>query len=331
VSAAPPPAAPVPTEARAPVFVIGYVRSGTTLLRRMLDAHPELFVLQELDEFQRLPPRLGRRGLPDRAALEAFLAALPPFYLRRIYDPERFRALAAPRLPLATPEVFRLLKASARAAAAKPGARWGHKEPHEWPFVYRLRVWFPDAQFLHIVRRPHDVAASVAHYREVKLHSKPTTTVISAWHWRESVRSVTAEAARLGPGRYLRLRYEDLAARPEATLARIAHFLGIDPGGVAHMLRFHEQPLEGHAGRHMSRVREPVSHDRESRAERSLSGRRRRDIDWICRREMAELGYAPLGAGPPGRLRRAGLDLLCAGLWLAWRGLRATRRLRGRL
>lgn len=81
----------------------------------------------------------------------------------------------------------------------------------------------------------------------------------------------------------------------------------------------------------MDRARTPVSADRESRAERSLSEHRRRDIDWICRREMAELGYAPLGTGRPGALRRLGLDCLCLGLWLAWRGLRASRRLRGRL
>ncbi len=315
---------------RPPFFVVGYVRSGTTLFRRMLDAHPDLYVLLELDEFLRIPREVGK-GLADEAALNAFVERLPIFYKEQVYDMDRFREMAASRLPLAVQDVIALLKASARAAAEKPGARWGHKEPHEWPFVYRQREWYPEGQFLHIVRRPHDVAASVEHYSQIQLHSIRTTPQMSAWHWRKAYRSTRAQGRILGPKRYFRLRYEDLAADPRAVLDKVVRFLGAAPEGVAEMLEFHKRPLPGHKRAHMDRARQPVTKDQKSRGERSLPENTRRDIDWICRCEMAELGYAPLAEGKAGLLRRLTLGALCLGYDIAWAGLRAARRLRGEL
>jgi hypothetical protein len=234
----------LPTWERPPFFVVGYVRSGTTLFRRMLDMHPELSVLEELDDFQRIPRRIGK-GIEDEAGLKAFVDALPIFYKRTIYDPDRFLEIAMPRLPLKVQDVISLLKSSARIMADKPGARWGHKEPHEWPFVYQLREWYPEGQFLHIVRRPHDVVASVAHYnKDVGLHAVSTTPVISAWHWRTSFRSVLAQGETLGPKRDFFLRYEDLVEDPTEMLGKVAAFLGVSQDGVAQMMEFHKQPLD---------------------------------------------------------------------------------------
>jgi len=322
---------PVPTWERPPFFVVGYVRSGTTLFRRMLDMHPDLYVLEELDEFQRIP-RLINKEITDEAGLKAVMDALPLFYTKWVYDIGRFMELATPRLPLKAQDVISLLKSSAQILAEKPGARWGHKEPHEWPYLYRLRDWYPEGQFLHIVRRPHDVAASVEHYnKDVGLHSVSTTPVISAWHWRTSYRSVRAQGATLGPERYFFLRYEDLVDDPRAMLGKVVGFLGASQDGVAQMMEFHKKPLARHKGAHMSRAREPVSKEAKSRGERSLSEATRRDIDWICRREMATLGYAPLAQEKAGPLRRLALGAMCLAYAAAWAALRASRRLRGQL
>jgi hypothetical protein len=316
---------------RPPFFVVGYVRSGTTLFRRMLDMHPELSVLEELDDFQRIPRMIGA-GITDEAGLKAFVDALPIFYTEVVYDPDRFLEIAAPRLPLKIQDVISLLKSSARVMADKPGARWGHKEPHEWPYVYRLRDWYPAGQFLHIVRRPHDVAASVEHYnKDIGLHSVSTTPVMSAWHWRTSYRSVRAQGKTLGPKRYFFLRYEDLVDAPAETLGQVAAFLEVSQDGVVRMMEFHKKPLDRHSGAHMTRARQPVSKEAKSRGERSLSEATRRDVDWICRREMAALGYAPLAQDKIGPLRKLTLEAKCLAYDIAWAARRALRRLRGQL
>jgi hypothetical protein len=54
-------------------------------------------------------------------------------------------------------------------------------------------------------------------------------------------------------------------------------------------------------------------------------------LDHVCRRELAELGYATGAAVPASPARRAALDAACAGLDLAWAALRAFRRVRGQL
>ena len=51
---------PLPVPGDPCLFVLGYGRSGTTLFRRMLSAHPQVFVTPENDIFQRLPPHRGQ-------------------------------------------------------------------------------------------------------------------------------------------------------------------------------------------------------------------------------------------------------------------------------
>ena len=201
------------TDARTPAdpcfFILGYGRSGTTLFRRMLSAHPELFVPPENDAFQRLPPVIGK-GVPDAAGIERLVDTFPRYY-GRVYDVERFRELAAARLPLAPPEVFALLMGSARIGESKPGAIWGHKMPSEWPYIGTWRRWFPQARFLHLVRNPHDATASMVQYQ---LQRYPTTPVVGAWQWRRAFRAIRRHGHELGPGRYLMLHYEDSRRSP---------------------------------------------------------------------------------------------------------------------
>lgn len=328
-------AASLTPEAAAPFFIVGYPRSGTTLFRRMLDAHPDLFVPREADPFQRIPPILGRRGLRDAADLARLTARFPPYYAET-FDLDAFAAAAAAQAPLSAAETIALLNRHARVAAAKPGARWGHKEPHEWPFVYRQRVWYPSGQFLHIARRPHDVVASIQHHmaRGVGLHRFRPPPAVSAWHWRAAHRSVSRQGRALGPRRYLALRYEDLIAEPERRLREVCAFLGVDAAQTPRMLAYHEttQPQAlADKGAHMAQSNRPVSGVAVDRGGQVLTAAQLADVDHICRAELAALGWPPAAAAPVSRARGAALDAACVALDAAWAAVRAGRRLRGRL
>lgn len=93
-------------------FVLGYGRSGTTLLRRMLSAHPRLFVPPENDMCLRLVPHL-KAPLQSEADADRLLALFPRYY-RRVFNISRFHEEAAARLPLNVPDVFALLNMTAR-------------------------------------------------------------------------------------------------------------------------------------------------------------------------------------------------------------------------
>jgi hypothetical protein len=310
-------------------FVLGFGRSGTTLYRRMLSAHPQLFVPPENDIFRRLQPRVGK-GIADREALDRVLELCPPYY-DRVYDLDAFRAVAGAALPLAPAEFYALLIRTARIAEGKTDPVWGHKNPSEWPYIRTLRRWYPDSRFLHIVRHPHDSTASMVQYQ---LKRVPVTPLTGAWQWRKVYRTVVRDAASLGPERYMRLRYEDLIDDPAGLLARTCRFLGVSDAHVGRMIDYKTDPSAAHVdgGAHMQRTNAPLTRAQIGRSASEYGPREIAAIDYLCRRELADLGYAPRGEGSgPGLLRRAALDGTFTAFDTVWAGVRLRRRAAGQL
>lgn len=127
---------PAPAMADSPIFVVGFPRSGTTLLEQMLDAHPALCSMDERPFLQGLAERLERDGLawPDGLGDldEAACAALRAEYWRRV------REVVAPA----------------------PGQRLVDKNPLNLlrlPLIHRL---FPQARVILALRHPCDVLLS---------------------------------------------------------------------------------------------------------------------------------------------------------------------------
>lgn len=179
-----------------PVFLVGCPRSGTTLLRLMLDAHPHIACGPEthfLLEMQAIVERHWRRvrlfGF-DRAY---WLTKIAGFF-----------------------DGFQM-----QYAQTKGKARWADKTPRYTPHIAYLNDLFPDSQFVHLIRDGRDVVASHLQrwgYRSAMLCASRT--------WREHV-SVAREFGRTLPAtRYLELRYEDLVRNPEPVLRELVAFLG---------------------------------------------------------------------------------------------------------
>ena len=122
------------------------------------------------------------------------------------------------------------------AYAAQHGkSRWGDKTPMYMQYLPLLERLFPTARFVHLVRDGRDAALSFL--------SMPAGIMTEGWghprdaegfacQWRTEVAAALALGRRVGPERYLELRYEDLVARPEDALQRICAFAGLpyEPG-----------------------------------------------------------------------------------------------------
>jgi LPS sulfotransferase NodH len=308
-------------------FILGYGRSGTTLVRRMLSAHPGLFVPPENDIFQRLPRRIGK-GLADADAVRAMRQALPIYY-GKIYDLDLLERLLIDKLPLSTAEVIATFFAAAHIGADKPGAIWGHKLPSEWPYVSTWRRWYPEAKHLHVVRHPLDSTASMIQHQ---LQRYPTTPLVGIWQWRKAFRSIRRQGAEMDPERYHMIRYEDLVADPEPVLAGVSRFLGVSADHVPAMIDYAADTrtnTQVDRGAHMAQTNAPLTTARIGRNDfgPELAAR----MSYLCRKELAELGYEPRGGDAPGAAGRLASGAACAGLDVAWAGLRAARRLRGEL
>jgi hypothetical protein len=199
-----------------PLIILGVGRSGTTLLRVMLDRNSELAIPYETFFVPQLAHRHG--GRPD---LDEFVDDLGR--LRTLYDwgirPEDVR----PRLQegMTTSEAIAAIFETYAERQGKP--RWGDKTPlymQQLPLLERL---FPDALWVHLVRDGRDAALSFLELPEGfsgKTWAQPRTVAQFAARWRTEILAARRLGRHAG-SRYLELRYEDLVAEPERELRRI--------------------------------------------------------------------------------------------------------------
>jgi hypothetical protein len=205
-------------------FVVGVGRSGTTLLRLMLDAHPQLAIPAETHFVPELLEREGECRDSDEL-VDAIVSARTwsDFGL----DPGRLRAAAAGADGAA--DVLRAFYGLCAEREGKP--RWGDKTPG---YVKRMRTIgaaLGEARFIHLLRDGRDVALS--RRKRGMGAEKPISDVAELWKRR--IENARRQAKRL-PGRYLELRYEDLVAEPEPALRDVCKLieLDFDPGMLTH-------------------------------------------------------------------------------------------------
>lgn len=134
-----------------PLFVSGSPKSGTTWLQKILDAHPAIACAGEGHFVERIVNPMVRMLREYSAKLEQVD--------ERVYQGK------APYQPLANGEVVRIVRdvVVALMMRQKPpaGCVWiGDKTPRYTEGLRELRILFPAARFVHIVRDPRDVAVS---------------------------------------------------------------------------------------------------------------------------------------------------------------------------
>jgi hypothetical protein len=209
------------------LIVLGFPRSGTTLLARLLDGHPEISA----------PPETGLFSAAGRFLQEQSLVEGPPIGV--------LTGLSFAGIP--SDAALAGLRAMLfgfhdRIAAGRPV--WVEKTATD---IFHLETLEPllagHARFLCLVRNPLDVVASnvdLARTMGARLTELYAATAgINAEHdgiaraWIERQAALDAFAAR-HPGDCLSLRYEDLLAAPEAALSGILAFLGLagDPAAM---------------------------------------------------------------------------------------------------
>ena len=248
-----PPGAPAP-------FIVGVGRSGTTLLRLMLDAHPRLAIPPETHFVPAVVATFWRLRVTPERVLEAMRSGertgWPDSGLDETALLDRLREIK----PLNAPDA---LRAVYRLYAERHGKdRWGDKTPHYVTALPRIARALPEARFIHVIRDGRDVALST-NRRLVELRgSRPVPVERMAKRWQHRI--LTARGITQIADRYLEVRYEDLVLDTELSLRRVCEFIELeyDPG----MLAYHERAAE--------RLQE-MNRERQRGARRALSGEER--------------------------------------------------------
>jgi hypothetical protein len=212
-------------------FVVGLGRSGTTLLRLMLDSHPRLAIGPETGFVPELV-RATRRRRPSASELVEFLRRQRTWGDFDLDTEELERRLeSAPRLDAAT--ALRTFYGLYAEGQGKP--RWGDKTP---VYVKRMRMiakTLPEARFIHVIRDGRDVALARA-----RRAANPATPQRAAETWRKRIGRAREQAR--GLDHYIEVRYEDLVTDTERTLRRVAAHVEL-PFDDA-MLRYYERAPE---------------------------------------------------------------------------------------
>ena len=205
-----------------PLLILGVRRSGTTLLRVMLDRHSQLAVPDESYFVPQLADRHLRRVDPDEFADD----------LSRINTVTEWQvplAQVRARLHGRMPIGEAIGTVYAVYAEQRGKLRWGDKTPMYMQNLRLLDRLFPDALFVHLIRDGRDAALSFFQVpfgvmTETWMH--PRTPADFACQWRTEVAAARALGRRVAP-RYLEVRYEELVAEVEGTLRRICGFAGL--------------------------------------------------------------------------------------------------------
>ena len=223
-------------------FVVGVGRSGTTLLRLMLDAHPHLAMPPETGFVPGLIAAARAEGATPESLLEAVTSHRKwgDFPMSEEELLERWRGLDPLRARGAVRAFFELY------ASHQGKPRWGDKTPGYTMHMGPISNVLPEAHFVHVIRDGRAVALS----RMRTLALRPTEISKVAKRWQRRLRKAREKGATLD--HYLEIRYEALVREPEATLREVADFISLpwDPA----MLEL-PPPLGGAPGR--ARPRHP--------------------------------------------------------------------------
>jgi hypothetical protein len=207
--------------------VVGVARSGTTLLRLQLDAHPQLAIPPETS-FGTVAAQAatidGPRSLVDAIMeLEAW-HDLP-------LDEDEALALFERVNPWSVANALRAIYRTLAAREGKP--RWGDKTPGHVGCMPALAELLPEAHFVHLIRDGRAVAASV---RNLPFAPGDGSIEAIADDWRDQI--VAGRRAGAALTHYRELRYARLVNEPEHALRELCEFLELKFAGS--MLRAHE-------------------------------------------------------------------------------------------
>jgi hypothetical protein len=214
-------------------FIVGVGRSGTTLLRLLLDAHPEIAVTPETHWLRGVVRKLLANPRDAVGVREEILS--DPFWADMGISDQEFETVIASHNHERPGDTLR--KIYHLYGSGHNASRVGDKTPLHNLAMHDIARILPEAHFIHVIRDGRDVAVS---YRDLWFGpGRDVRAAAMLWLWR--IRE-TRQQAQFLP-HYLEVRYETLVSDPEKVLQTIAHFIELpfDPVQLTAHLRAEER------------------------------------------------------------------------------------------
>ena len=215
-----------PTQKRTflgPIFIVGMPRSGTTLLRALLNQHPQISLA--LTESHFIPYFIKTFG--DQPSLET--PAKVEHFIKRFHQTVFYQNLSQQGYTFTAEDLRQHARLDSWASIFEtilrhfspdphnPDVIWGDKTPGYLQHIPLLRQLYPNAKVLHITRDPRDYCLSVKQSWGKNIYR-------AAHRWQATLNKTRQAGHELGDA-YLEVTYEALLAETEDVMGRIADFL----------------------------------------------------------------------------------------------------------
>ncbi|MCA9654571.1 MAG: sulfotransferase [Myxococcales bacterium] len=271
-------------------FLVCSERSGSNLIRSILNAHPEVFAPEPI-HLGAFWERLDEFGdLRDDERWRALLAAIVEFLREWNGTLHPSVALRVDELLERIPRrefvaIYEHVYCRGLAASGKP--RLFVKENHTAQRSPILLRHYPGARFVYQVRDPRDFLASCKRMSRFKYGSAEGALAV----WCADQRAAAELRARLPPERMFRGRYETLIHEPERYLGELCERMGIP--FVPQMLAFHETADAQRAAAHEAwrNLGRPIIRDNSGHYVQTLSPEEIALVETHAHALMLELGY----------------------------------------
>ncbi len=281
-------------------FIVGCGRSGTTLLRSMLDSHPsikiprETFFFNNIAKFEfdvsaneQVEKIVGKRRLELIASR---------WWIREMGISEDDLEQSLGEAPATWPNLFLALILS--NVDIEANQRVGEKTVGHLGCCEQLLTAYPNADVLQIIRDPRGAFAS---FRKAKVGLNHVAPLVRDWQ-----KAAEIDLRLTNHPRYFRLRFEDLIQTPEDQLKKICEHLGVDFSPT--MLEFHNRKNAGFSDfqNHHQNTMKPIFTTSLKDWQQSLSRSQIALIEHCLSSHMKRIGYSPTGARVSGnRIRLA--------------------------
>lgn len=226
-------------------FILGRPRSGTTLLKTLFDAHPNVRIAPELPIL--LPLYQKYRKIKDWDE-NTILSFIDDVFRPAVFNNRRIENFRIDRIAF-TDDLLRLahrgsvndflMKMHEHSYSVFPKGEMmiiGDKNPVYSVYTRRLVKIFPQARFICIVRDYRDNFISLRNLEGTPMEAPVLSLQICRWRY---ITRLFTEMKRRFPERVRVVRYEDLVLEPETTFAELCSFLGIPYND--NVFRFHEK------------------------------------------------------------------------------------------
>lgn len=271
-----------------PIFIVGAPRSGTSLIRVILNRHPEIgicdetyffyYVYSRRNKFGDLKNIEWRRKLVNRYLATDRIHRLD-LDLQQLSDTLMEQGISYEAFFLSLMWFY---------AKSNGKRRFGEKTPQHALYAEKLIEMFPDCKLIHVIRDPRDVIASL-----MRMPWASKSVLANARIWRACNMSAYQCNKK---GAYLAVQYEKLVLNPDEELKRICTFIGEEY--VPSMLVPEGQSNPN--GWWFERAHKVITQKRIGAWEDILDSKDIRLIEWITGPYMQQFGYEPIEVSASG-------------------------------